>query len=314
ATNLPLNQLSSENFPLPTLSLKIRKLSTALPDQCPYFMIRGLKPQWFSKYKNVVIFTGIASHVATKRALAPGDPNVIRADHVTNIPIPSEEKNTTYRGPANRTIALPFHTDYGSILSLYVLSRPASGGAFHLADIHDITSQIARTRPDILDTLREPYILVNPKEEGGFDERPLLFTQPSGRLAIHASRSRIFGTASRPRPDCLPPLTSKQREAVDALHAAAQEVSQRFDFRSGDMMFCNNLRLMHAREAFVDGDEDENTTKRYLLRLILHDDRQESKWEVPPELSKTWKELYDHDNEAEVFTIHPELFSFKAGH
>ncbi|KAF2473831.1 Clavaminate synthase-like protein [Lindgomyces ingoldianus] len=312
ATTLPLNKLQAENFPLPTLSSRIRKLSVGLVDQHPYFIIRGLKPQWFSKYKNVVIFTGIASHVGTKRALAPGDPNVLH--HVTNIPISSEKECTTYRGPANRTIALPFHTDYGSILSLYVLSRPASGGAFHLADIHDITSRIARTRPDILETLRKPYIMVNPKIEGGFDERPLLFTQASGRLAIQASRSRIFGTATRLRPNYLPSLTAKQIEAVDALHAAGQEVSRRFDFKSGDMMFCNNLRLMHARDSFLDGNEDENTTKRYLLRLILHDERNDSRWDVPDKLKNTWKELYDHEDEEEIFTIHPELFSFKAGH
>jgi hypothetical protein len=72
--------------------------------------------------------------------------------------------------------------------------------------------------------------------------------------------------------------------------------------------------MMHARDEFIDGDEDENTTKRYLLRLILEDDRNDAAWELPPELLETWKELYDHPDEDEAFAIHPELFSHKCSH
>ena len=74
------------------------------------------------------------------------------------------------------------------------------------------------------------------------------------------------------------------------------------------------MKMMHARDAFVDGIEEENTTKRYLLRLILKDDCSGANWELPPELHSTWEELYNHADEDEIFTIHPELFSFKAGH
>jgi hypothetical protein len=77
-TRLPLNKLHSENFPLPTLGPKIRKLSVLLANEQPYFLIRGLKPQWFSKIKNVVVYIGIASHVGTRHAMAAGDHNVLR--------------------------------------------------------------------------------------------------------------------------------------------------------------------------------------------------------------------------------------------
>lgn len=77
-SGLPLNKLQADSFPLPTLSGKISHHRTLLPTTQPAFIIRGLKPEWFGKYKNAVIFTGIASHVGTKRALAPGDPNVLR--------------------------------------------------------------------------------------------------------------------------------------------------------------------------------------------------------------------------------------------
>jgi hypothetical protein len=53
-------------------------MSLKLPDNQPYFIIRGLKPQWFTKMKNIILYMGIASHVATKRAMAAGDPVVLR--------------------------------------------------------------------------------------------------------------------------------------------------------------------------------------------------------------------------------------------
>ena len=83
--------------------------------------------------------------------------------------------------------------------------------------------------------------------------------------------------------------------------------------RSGDMIFFNNLRMIHARDGFVDGDECENTTKRYILRLILKDERNDG-WQVPPEMAETWREIYGHEDEDEVVPIKEELFSYKAGH
>lgn len=155
---------------------------------------------------------------------------------------------------------------------------------------------------------------LSPKVVGSYDERPLLFTLPSGQLALQVSRSRLFGTPTRPRPTWLPPVSAQQIEAVDALHVAGQDVARRFEFRSGDIIFFNNLRMMHARDGFVDGNEEENTTKRYLLRLILKDERDDVNWEMPPEMQPTWKEIYDHDDEKEIVPIREELFSYKAGH
>jgi len=58
------------------------------------------------------------------------------------------------------TTLQPFHTDYGDILSLYTLSRAATGGDFYLADINDIVAKIEKVRPDILETLRENWLMV----------------------------------------------------------------------------------------------------------------------------------------------------------
>jgi len=308
--SLPLNRIQAETFPLPTLGKRLRERSMLLHNDKTFFMLRGLKPNWFSKLKNVILYLGVASHVATKRACAKGDPTVLH--HVTNMQVPDGDEEKTYRGPGNRNIALPFHNDFGEIVSLYSLSCPASGGDFFLADIEDVAEKLRCTDSSILATLRENFTMGCPGADCGYEERPLLFDTPSNGLVLQASRSRLCNSF-RPRPGSIGELSEAQIRALDALHTVGQEVAHRIVFRAGDMLFFNNMRMMHARDGFVDGSEAENTTQRYLLRLILKDERNGG-WEVPEAMEKTWRELYAHEDAEEVVPVHPTLFSFKAGH
>lgn len=75
---LPLNQLKAQHFPLPSLGLKLRERSMLLHKEKPFFLLRGIGPQWFSKRKNVIVFLGIASHIGTHRAFSKGDHTVLR--------------------------------------------------------------------------------------------------------------------------------------------------------------------------------------------------------------------------------------------
>jgi hypothetical protein len=79
------------------------------------------------------------------------------------------------------------------------------------------------------------------------------------------------------------------------------------------MLFFNNLRMMHARTAYLDGNEKDGTSMRYMLRLILKD-LENNAWQEPHELAGTWEELYDHADEEELVSIKAELFSYTASH
>lgn len=97
------------------------------------------------------------------------------------------------------------------------------------------------------------------------------------------------------------------------MHVVGQEVARRFAFRSGDIVFFNNLRMLHARDSFVDGCGEHNTTKRYVMRLILKDDGNRG-WELPSELNEKWRELYDHQDEEEIIPVKERLMCYKADH
>ena len=158
--------------------------------------------------------------------------------------------------------------------------------------------------------LLTPYC--SPGADCGYEERPLLFDTPSNGMVVQSSRSRLCN-GFQSRPSAIGELSTPQIQALDALHVAGQEVAHRISFRRGDMVFFNNMRMMHARDAYVDGDPRMNTTARYLLRLILKDERN-PKWEVPDGLRQMWKELHEHGDDEEVIPVYPRLVSLKAAH
>ena len=151
----------------------------------------------------------------------------------------------------------------------------------------------------------------SPSPHKAFDKRPIAFPDhPSGRTLINCSRSRITGTPSAPRPSSLPPLTKRQKKALDTLHHLAARNAQEIKLEPGDMIFFNNLSMLHARDGFVDNQAAGN--KRHLIRLIVRNE--ETAYEIPPELEETWNALYKHDVEDEIFPVKSELFKFAATH
>jgi len=76
------------------------------------------------------------------------------------------------------------------------------------------------------------------------------------------------------------------------------------------MIFFNNLSTLHGRDAFVDNDATRQ--KRHLLRLILRNE--EMAYDLPDQLKETWKALYEHKVEEEIFPVKRELFSSACSH
>ena len=128
---------------------------------------------------------------------------------------------------------------------------------------------------------------------------------------MSCNRARITGTPSAPRPISLPALSKIQKQALDALHFLAERRAVKIQLQPGDMIFFNNLSMLHARDAFVDSNARGN--KRHLLRLILKNSRDEAH-ELPPQLAETWKQLYEHDAEEEILPIEKQLFSRATEH
>lgn len=71
--------------------------------------------------------------------------------------------------------------------------------------------------------------------------------------------------------------------------------------KPGDMLFWNNLALLHSRKGFTDSPEN----RRHLLRLWLRNDATEKNWSIPRELQASWKEAFDLAGREQLWPIKP---------
>ena len=109
---------------------------------------------------------------------------------------------------------------------------------------------------------------------------------------MSCNRARITGTPSAPRPKSLPGLSRTQKQALDTLHILAKQRAVKIQLQPGDMIFFNNLSMLHARDAFVDSNAREK--KRHLLRLILKNSNGEAEEEVLPVEKQLFSRATEH--------------------
>lgn len=133
----------------------------------------------------------------------------------------------------------------------------------------------------------------------------------NGRMITNCSRYSLAGFGSYQRNPDLPPITADQVEALDAIHFTATRNAMRIPNDKGDLLYINNMALLHARDALQtksDGNSSEALSKRHKLRLFLRDPA--LSWKIPSGLNRVWEQLYGPNTadgqRQEHFIIEPE--------
>ena len=105
----------------------------------------------------------------------------------------------------------------------------------------------------------------------------------------------------------MPAMTEIQAEALDMVHFTAAKHALTMRLQRGDIQLLNNLAVMHARSAFVDGSEQVDAAvdgatndaaetaewqvrRRHMIRLWLRNE--EMAWETPEALRSVWEQKY----------------------
>jgi hypothetical protein len=164
---------------------------------------------------------------------------------------------------------LDIHCDSCDVVALFVLRTPKSGGLSIIVSSVAIHNEIARTRPDLLEVLYQPFVWSrqNQQKEGEspFYEQPV-FTLHEGHFACRYIRTHIKSAQRYPE---VPRLSAAQIEAMDLLDSLAANPLFQFTemFHPGDMQILNNHVTLHARTHYEDYEEPDR--KRHLLRMWL---------------------------------------------
>ncbi|KAL7628687.1 hypothetical protein AAE478_000202 [Parahypoxylon ruwenzoriense] len=276
------NQVNRGNFPLPTLGPKLDKLSQDIYNGTGLCVVRGINPEEYSVEDLTIVWLGIQAYIADQRGCQDHKGNMlvhIVADSSSEIKLGHHRHSTS---------AISFHNEEaGDVVAWLTRSAAAAGGKCIVASAYTIYNILAAHRPDIIRTLAKsdwPFALPR------FQCRPLLFYRDS-RLVMNFGRTPLLGNAVHPRPDHLPKLNDRQREALDVVEAIAQAVQLEIQTQAGDMHFINNLAVLHRREGFVDGEAPRE--KRHLVRMRLRSSR--LGWEIPDDLKQEWHDAFDTD-------------------
>ncbi|KAJ5837909.1 uncharacterized protein N7525_003097 [Penicillium rubens] len=290
ALNLSLGHINQSTFPLPTLRPVLRDLSKEIHTGRGFVVLRGLRIDDYSREDNIIIYTGVSSHIGNIRGrqqearLADGSSPVI--SHIKDL-TRDTEKNLI-GAPSNTADKQVFHTDAGDIISLLCLNRAAEGGESYLSSSWHVYNILAKERPDLIHTLSQDWPV------DGFNNPARPYS-----LLREAVLHWIPGSAPV---EGYPPITEAQAEALDALHFLAEEHSAALDFQKGDVQYVNNLSIFHARNGF----RDEPGKERHLLRLWLRDP--ENAWETPRELQERWDIVYkDVVEDKQAFPLEPTI-------
>jgi hypothetical protein len=281
ALGLDGDEVSADNFPLPNLSRRLRASAETLHLGRGFVVIRGIDVSKYTVEDSVIIFLGVASYIADKRGLQDRKGNML--SHITDS---KKWTAPTYaRHGIHTNGSLPFHTDMGcEILSLQVRDSANKGGYTYLSSSWTVFNDLLNRKPEVVKTLLTPNWPVQLSgRKASFYLAPVL-TFHDGKLLVSLDPHRLG-----PHPTMtnnIPELSGDQLDALQAVSDAASQVELQLKLETGDLLFFNNLALIHRRDAYTDDD----TSSRHMVRLWLRS--QKYGWAIPDGMLPPWEAAY----------------------
>jgi len=258
--------VSRDNFVLDHFPRIAGKCQAALEEGPGVYLIRGFPADKYSPEDLKLINWGMAKYVGT--AVSQSHEGDVMGD-VRNL-------NTNPDGPKSgrgykSSRELWFHCDSADVSSLFAVRNAKSGGLSGVCSSLAVHNEMARTRPDLLEVLYEPWWWR--WQKGCYENEAPIYQQPIFSVQDGKLSCRYIGGSLRSvhkeYPGVVPPLTPRQVEAMtlfdELLNGKIFPVWK--PFIPGDWQMVNNHTVMHARTEFEDHPEVEK--KRHLLRMWL---------------------------------------------
>ncbi|KAI9309649.1 hypothetical protein BJ944DRAFT_226638 [Cunninghamella echinulata] len=290
----PLSAIQQDTFPLPTLGSKLKELiHDNVVEGRGFLVVRGIDPDKYNRKQQIIVYAGVSTYVG-KRGLQ--GKHILA--HITDLVSNKSRELDEIVAPAYTNDHQVYHTDAGDIISLFAIGVAEEGGKSRIASSWTVYNEIARERPDLIETLATDWVFQSDYVETGHSSRPLLYFEDD-HLIIQYARRNFTGFGKNPRRTDIPPITEAQAEALDYLHYTAEKYNLGVDFKKGDIQYINNLSIFHARDSYIDSEKNQ----RHLLRLWLHPD---NAWRIPKELKGIWDKLYFNEREEE-FPLEPTI-------
>ena len=256
--------IGKADFPLPTLSRRLKAIERELIDGRGFVRIRGLPRERWTNDQMSLAYWGIGAHLGkpwpqNAKGHVLGDVT----DHRKAVGDP------TSRGNEVGLVGLDFHCDGSDLVGLMCLQTGVSGGLSAVCNSVALHNRLVRERPDLAAELYKPQPFDYRGEQApgkpGWYLMPV-FTRQGDRLFTRLIRPYILAS---PRHADAPRLADKALEALTWMQDQAEgcDYSVMMDFQPGDMQFINNYHVLHGRTSYE--DDRAGGKIRHLKRLWL---------------------------------------------
>ncbi len=255
--------LRPTDFPLPTLQPRLARILDKVLQGRGFALLSGVPVARWGRLLSAHAFLGIGLHLGHLR---PQNRQGHLLGHVKDLGLSSTDPNVRIYQTRERQ---NYHTDSCDVVGLLCLQPAQSGGMSSLVSSVTIFNEMRQRRPDLVQVLFE-RIETDRRGEVPAGQKPYfripVFNWHAGRLSTVYQRSYIESARRFPE---VPPLTSKQVEALDLFDQLANDpaLNLQMALDAGDIQLVHNHTLLHDRTAFEDWPEPER--KRHLLRLWI---------------------------------------------
>ncbi|MCH2169647.1 TauD/TfdA family dioxygenase [Myxococcota bacterium] len=256
--------LGRDDFPLPTLGVRLSRIERELIDGRGFVLLRGLPRERYDQREMEVLYWGIGMHLGepwpqNARGHVLGD--------VTDQGRAADDPNA--RGNELGGMALEYHSDGSDLVGLMCLDAGLSGGVSRVANAVAIHNDLVREAPDLAAALYHPQPFDFRGEQAagtkGWYQLPV-FTRWGEQLFVRYIRPYILASQ---RHEDAPRLGEADREALTRVFDMARsgDYSVSMALEPGDIQFVNNYHVLHARDAYQ--DDRARGHVRHLKRLWL---------------------------------------------
>ena len=176
---------------------------------------------------------------------------------------------------------LRFHCDGGDCIGMSCVRQAPEGGTNGLVSLFSLYNEILNNHPQHLDALTRGYPLYSRKEKGDSESTKKLGKVQQTRIPVFAWHEGAMSTWLNIQLAELAAEVSGQaysdaeRDALSCIERLANRPEMQLTFKQapGDVIFINNLAVMHRREKYHDAEDSTQKRMLYRMWINLHQDR-----------------------------------------
>ncbi|MCR9278687.1 MAG: TauD/TfdA family dioxygenase [Pseudomonadaceae bacterium] len=174
---------------------------------------------------------------------------------------------------------LRFHCDGGDCIGMSCVRQAAEGGENGLVSLFSIYNEVLASFPEHLDALLNGYPLYARKERGDAQSTKNLGKVNAARLPVFAwEGARMSAWLNIQLAELAAEVSGQafseeERAALTCVEEIANRPEMQLTFlqQPGDVLFINNLAVMHRRQRYIDAEGDEAKRMLYRMWINLHE-------------------------------------------